>query len=137
MTITTVEKIHHFEPHGEVRELFADDRSPLISGGTTEVLLSGPAGTGKSRAGLELLALEASRNPGMRGLIVRKTATSLTSSGLVTFRRDVVPELDKILGQVRNHTFCTAIEPRRYCLLQWSNLRDPHQTIPPYLGRTN
>ena len=50
-------------------------------------------------------------------------------------QRDVVPKLDKVLGQVRDHTFCTAIEPRRYCLLQWSNLRDPHQTNPPYLVR--
>ena len=51
-------------------------------------------------------------------------------------QRDVVSKLHKILGQVRDHTFCTAIEPRRYCLLQWSNLRDPHQTIPPFLMRT-
>ena len=50
-------------------------------------------------------------------------------------QRDLMAKLDKVLGQVRDHTFCTAIEPRRYCLLQWSNLRDPHQTIPPYLMR--
>ena len=35
-----------------------------------EVLLSGPAGTGKSRASLEKLHLAAMRYPGMRGLIV-------------------------------------------------------------------
>ena len=46
-------------------------------------------------------------------------------------QRNVVSELDKIFGQVRDHTFGTAIEPRRHCLLQWSNLRDPHQTNPP------
>ncbi|MGR6923100.1 phage terminase large subunit [[Actinomadura] parvosata] len=57
-----------------------------------EVLLSGPAGTGKSRACLEKLHLMALLNPGMRGLIVRKTAVSLSSSGLVTFREHVAKE---------------------------------------------
>jgi hypothetical protein len=47
---------------------------------------------------------------------------------------DLVSELDEILGEVRDHTFCTAIEPRRHCLMQWSNLRDPHQTNPPHLA---
>jgi hypothetical protein len=30
------------------------------------------------------------------------------------------------VGQVRDHTFCPAIEPRRHRLMQWSNLRYPH-----------
>jgi PBSX family phage terminase large subunit len=55
-----------------------------------EVLLAGPAGTGKSRAAMEKLHLMALLNPGMRGLIIRKTATSLTSSALKTWERDVV-----------------------------------------------
>lgn len=57
-----------------------------------EVLLAGPAGTGKSRACLEKLHLMALVNPGMRGLICRKTATTLSSTALVTWRRFVVPE---------------------------------------------
>lgn len=57
-----------------------------------EILLSGPAGTGKSRAALEKLHFMALLNPGMRGLIVRKTRESLTSTGLVTWRQKVVPE---------------------------------------------
>ena len=57
-----------------------------------EVLLAGPAGTGKSRAAMEKLHLMALLNPGMRGLIIRKTATSLTSSALKTWERDVVKE---------------------------------------------
>jgi hypothetical protein len=45
-------------------------------------------------------------------------------------QRHIVSEPDKILGQVRNHTFRTAIEPRRYCFLQRSNLCYSHQTNP-------
>jgi len=58
----------------------------------SEVVISGPAGTGKSRSCLEKLHMMALVNPGMRGLICRKTATSLSSTALVTWRRFVVPE---------------------------------------------
>jgi hypothetical protein len=58
----------------------------------SELLLSGPAGTGKSRALLEKLHAIALLNPGMRGLMVRKTGASLTSTGLVTWRERVIPE---------------------------------------------
>lgn len=58
-----------------------------------EILVSGPAGTGKSRAALEKLNLAALGYPGMRGLIVRKTMASLGSSALVTWKRDVIPEV--------------------------------------------
>lgn len=57
-----------------------------------EVLLSGPAGTGKSRACLEKLHLMALSNKGMRGLIVRKTRESLGSTALVTYREHVAQE---------------------------------------------
>jgi phage terminase large subunit len=57
-----------------------------------EVLLSGAAGTGKSRACLEKLHAAAMKNSGMRGLIIRKTAASLGSTGLVTFREIVAKE---------------------------------------------
>lgn len=53
----------------------------------------GPAGTGKSLSCLEKLNLQAIKYSGMRGLIVRKTQVSLTSSALVTWRKLVVPEL--------------------------------------------
>jgi phage terminase large subunit len=75
---------HTYQPHGTAKELF-ENRSP-------EVLLNGPAGTGKSRACLEKLHLMAFLNPGMRGLIVRKTLVSLGSTGLVTFREHVAKE---------------------------------------------
>jgi hypothetical protein len=63
-----------------------------------EVLLSGPAGTGKTRAVLEKLHLCAEKYPGMRGLICRKTRVSLTESALVTWEQHVVPEGHAILA---------------------------------------
>jgi phage terminase large subunit len=56
----------------------------------SECLLSGPAGTGKSRACLEKLHLAAQNYPGMRALIVRKSRESLTETALVTFETHVV-----------------------------------------------
>lgn len=81
-----------YVPQGVARELFYDQRD--------EVVLSGPAGTGKSRACLEKLYLVASKYPGMRGLIARKTRASLTQSSMVTFERKVLPEGSR----VRFHT---------------------------------
>jgi hypothetical protein len=75
---------HHYEPRGAALEAFGTRAD--------EVLLSGPAGTGKSRAALEKLHQVALRNPGMRGLIVRKTLASLGSTGLVTWREHVAAE---------------------------------------------
>lgn len=75
---------HVYRSRGAARALF-DSRAP-------EVLLSGPAGTGKSRAALEKLHAMMLRNPGARGLIVRKTLVSLGSTGLVTWREKVAAE---------------------------------------------
>lgn len=78
--------------------LLAHDYNPRGSALTVlkakepEVLIVGPAGTGKTRACLEKLHAMALANPGMRALMVRKTASSLTASGLVTWKRDVIPE---------------------------------------------
>jgi phage terminase large subunit len=78
-----------YEPFGAARTLFASTAD--------EILLSGPAGTGKSRACLELLYYLALKRPGMRGLILRKTRESLTEAALVTFEDEVVPAGDRIL----------------------------------------
>lgn len=77
-----------------------------------EVLIAGPAGTGKSRACLEKIHLMALVNPGMRGLICRKTATTLSSTALVTWQRFVAREaLDS--GEVRFYGG-SAQEPPQY-----------------------
>lgn len=57
-----------------------------------EVLVAGPAGTGKSYACLVKVHLMALQNPGMRALILRKTHVSLSATGLVTLREHVLPE---------------------------------------------
>ncbi len=78
------ELTHAYAPYGGCRRAFVD-RSP-------EILLSGPAGTGKSRALMERVLVMALRYPGMRGLIVRKTLASLGSTALVTWREHVAIE---------------------------------------------
>jgi PBSX family phage terminase large subunit len=77
-----------YRPYGAALDLMRYRDPELI----TEVILDGPAGTGKSRAGLEKLHLCALKYQGMRGLIVRKTRTSLSQTGLVTFELKVLPE---------------------------------------------
>lgn len=72
-----------YQPRGVARELFRR-RDP-------EVVLSGPAGTGKSRGVLEKVHACAEKYPGSRHLMVRKTRASLTSTGLITFEKNVLP----------------------------------------------
>jgi PBSX family phage terminase large subunit len=59
--------------------------------GAREVLLCGPADTGKSRLWLEKLHYCADKYPHMRGLIVRKTRKSLSQSAMVTYEQKVLP----------------------------------------------
>ncbi len=69
-----------------------------------EVLLAGPAGTGKTRAALEKLFICMCNYPGMRALLVRKTRLSLTQSALVTWETKVVPAGHSMLrGPGRGH----------------------------------
>ena len=77
-----------FEPRGGNCEVFSR-KEP-------EILLSGPAGTGKSRAALEKLHLCAAKYPGMRGLMLRKTRASLTESAMITMDQKVLHELDGV-----------------------------------------
>lgn len=75
---------HRYEPRGAALE--------ALHHRGREVLLCGPAGTGKSRALLEKLHLMMLANPGSRGLIVRKYQASLGSTALDTWRKAVVSE---------------------------------------------
>ncbi|RPH76061.1 terminase [bacterium] len=56
-----------------------------------EVLLAGPAGTGKSRAALEKVNLVCLQVP-VRAAMVRKVRKSLTQAAMVTFETKVLPE---------------------------------------------
>lgn len=73
-----------YVPRGAALDLWRDR--------SEEIMLSGPAGTGKSRACLEKFHACLEKWPGARGLIVRKTRASLTESGLVTFEDKVLPQ---------------------------------------------
>lgn len=64
----------------------------LVRSRAPEILISGAAGTGKSRAVLEKIHLVCLLTPGVRALILRKTARSLATSALRTWERDVIPE---------------------------------------------
>lgn len=81
MTGTSVVR---YEPRGAARDLFSCRAS--------EVCIVGAAGTGKSLACLFRLHLAALASPGIRCLIVRKTAVSLGATTLVTFERKVAAE---------------------------------------------
>lgn len=75
---------HVYRPRGGCKE--------VIEAREDEVLIAGPAGTGKSRACLEKLFTICITNPDVRILIARKTARSLGSTTLVTWRNYVVKE---------------------------------------------
>lgn len=62
-----------------------------------EVLVEGPAGTGKSFGNLHKLHLCAMKYPGMRGLMLRKTLESLKDSALVTFQERVLDDHDGVI----------------------------------------
>jgi len=72
-----------YRPRGAARELFVRRDG--------EVLISGPAGTGKSRAAIELLHARCEKYPHARAAMIRKTRTSLTTTGLVTYQQLVLP----------------------------------------------
>lgn len=76
-----------YEPHGAALEVFRSKKR--------EVLLSGPAGTGKSRACLEKLNLIAMQKP-IRAAIVRKTRRSLTQSAMATLENKVLPRPNQV-----------------------------------------
>lgn len=74
----------YYAPQGRMSDLW-DCR------GVREVIISGPAGTGKSRGILEYLYVLANLHKHLRILIARLTRKSLTETTLVTFEEEVVP----------------------------------------------
>ena len=78
-----------YTPYGAIETMFYDHAPELI--------VSGPADTGKSRGILERMYLLASKYPRSRMLMTRKTRASLTESAMVTFERYVVPDHSPVL----------------------------------------
>jgi phage terminase large subunit len=85
-----------YTPYGGVARLFS-------SQDYTQVLVSGPAGTGKSRGALEYLHQHCWRYADIRALLMRKTRASLTQTGLVTFEEKVLRSHPEHQKQVHFH----------------------------------
>lgn len=91
-----VGEVMDYAPQGGSLEIFTC-REP-------EILIDGPAGTGKTRGILEKVHLAMEKYPGARGLLVRKTREALSESVLVTFEDHVVPEGHEITaGGLNRH----------------------------------
>ena len=84
----------------------------LISCRADEVVLSGPAGTGKSVGGLTKQHLAAMKYPGSRHLLLRKTAASLGASTLEVYRKHVAVD-SLACGEVEYYGGSTS-EPPQY-----------------------
>lgn len=72
-----------YTPYGACKRIFSL-KDP-------ELIISGPAGTGKSRGALEKCNWMLEKYPGIRGMMVRKTRRSMTQSCIVTFEQEVNP----------------------------------------------
>lgn len=88
---------HVYRPRGAIRRLW-QCRAP-------EVLLEGPAGTGKTRGLLEYMNWCCEECPGIRVLMVRKTRASLAESVMVEYEQSVLrPDHPSMRRPVtRNH----------------------------------
>lgn len=75
--------VHEYQPFGAALTAWKSRRR--------EIVLSGPAGTGKSRGCLQKVHYCARKYPGMRALIVRKTRESITQTAMVTYEQKVLP----------------------------------------------
>lgn len=77
-----------YHPYGAAKDLFHERAD--------EVLLAGPAGTGKSLAALHKEHLAMSKYAGAKAFMARKTRTSMTNSCIETFERHVLKPPDKV-----------------------------------------
>jgi phage terminase large subunit len=82
--MTTADTVVRVELRGAARD--------LMKAKDAEILVSGPAGTGKTQAALLKLHLLCMSKPGVRALVVRKTHVSLSASTLMTYKKKVAVE---------------------------------------------
>ncbi len=77
-----------YTPRGACKELFHDRRD--------ELLIAGPAGTGKSRSVLEKIHLMLSKYPNAKGFMARKTRVSMNNSCMFTYQKHVLHKIDRV-----------------------------------------
>ena len=82
-----------YQPFGRMHDLL------LSRAG--EIMLAGPAGTGKSRGNLEKVHLCAERYPGMRALVVRKTASASPRPASSRSRTTCCPKVTRCSSAAR------------------------------------
>jgi PBSX family phage terminase large subunit len=70
-----------------------------------QVLVEGPANTGKSRAVLEKVHAAATKYPTMRAAIVRRTRKSLTQSAMVTYEQKVIAPADSVQWRTQEQEY--------------------------------
>jgi phage terminase large subunit len=74
-----------------------------------EIILDGPAGTGKTRGLLEKVHLILLNHPGAKALMVRKTLAALKGAALQTYQRQVLHPADRVTFYGGN-----AVEPPQF-----------------------
>lgn len=88
-----VEHLSTYAPEAAERPFFSRGTiTEIARSRDPELVIEGPADTGKSRGCLEKLHAAATKYPGMRGAMIRKTRKSLRTTAQVTYERWVCPD---------------------------------------------
>lgn len=87
VAVGSVEKIR-YHPYGVLADVFTDR--------SDEILLAGPAGTGKSLGALHKIHLVLSKYKKSKGFMSRKTRASMTNSCMATYENLVLHEADRV-----------------------------------------
>lgn len=114
------EKMKPYQPHGNMVKIFTSKDLKLF--------VEGPAGTGKTRANLEKTHLCMSKYPGARGMLLRKTKSSLAESILVTFEQKVVPDGHEVLDGIKR-SYRQSYKYRNGSELVVAGLDDPQKVM--------
>src|SRR5579859_3490718 len=97
MAVATIEET--YTAYGNIGRIFIEHPPELI--------IAGPAGTGKSRGILEYINYCCMEYSGVRALMARKTRRSLTESGMVTLEQ-------KVLHPAQGVRFKTSMQQYQY-----------------------
>lgn len=89
--------VYEFECRGAIKRLF-ESTDP-------EVIIAGPAGTGKTRGNLEYVHLILTAFPGARGVMCRKTRRSITESCFQVFKYEVLKPEDGVKWHTTDQKF--------------------------------